>query len=125
MLNLLIVAIGGAFGSVARYSVTTISKGSFGGSFPWGTFIVNLTGSFAIGLLAASLLSKLGNNETLKLLLITGFLGGFTTFSAFSLDTVDLFSRGATILAAAYVLLSVGVAIAATFLGLAIGRALL
>lgn len=125
MLNLFIVAIGGACGSAARYAVTTFCRASFGASFPWGTLIVNLAGSFAIGLLTASLLSKLGNNESLKLLLIAGFLGGFTTFSAFSLDAVDLLNKGATTQAAAYVLSSVGLAITATFLGLAIGRALL
>lgn len=125
MLNVLLVAIGGAIGSVARYGVTRFSVQNFGAGFPWGTVIVNLVGSFFIGFLSAAILSKASNPEPLKLLLITGFLGGFTTFSAFSLDAITLIERGAMPQAGAYIVLSVAPAIIATVAGLAIGRALL
>lgn len=125
MFYLFLVALGGALGSVSRYTVTRMSVTFFGPDFPWGTVIVNLVGSFLIGLMTALLLNKTNNPEPLRLLLVTGFLGGFTTFSAFSLDVLDLIGRGAHLQAASYVLISVLPAIFATFLGLAIGRSLL
>jgi CrcB protein len=125
MFYLSLVALGGALGSVLRYCVTRMSVTMFGAGFPWGTVIVNLVGSSLIGLLTALIINKADNPEPLRLLLITGFLGGFTTFSAFSLDVLDLIARGAHLQAASYVLISVLPAIFATFLGLAIGRSLL
>lgn len=125
MFHLFLVAIGGALGSVARYGVTRATATAFGQGFPWGTIIVNLVGSFFIGFFSAVIISKSNNPEPIRLLLITGFLGGFTTFSAFSLDVLDLIGKGAPLQALSYVLISVLPAIFATFLGLAIGRALL
>jgi CrcB protein len=125
---LLLVFLGGGFGSVLRYGVGAASVALFGAGFPWGTLAVNAAGGLAIGLLAAHLerghgLLGLGPAET-RLLLMAGVLGGFTTFSAFSLETVALWERGAPGLAALYVLASVVLSIGGAAAGLALGRAL-
>ncbi|MCB4824382.1 fluoride efflux transporter CrcB [Roseicella aerolata] len=86
--QLLLVAAGGALGSVLRFLVSTLSAQAFGAAFPWGTLLVNLLGSAAIGLLGG-----LGIGGAWRLLLVTGLLGGFTTFSAFSLETGLLWQR--------------------------------
>ncbi|MBB6179501.1 fluoride efflux transporter CrcB [Pseudorhizobium flavum] len=124
MLHLLLVAAGGATGSVMRYLVGQWSIRLLGPSFPWGTLIVNVLGSFAIGLLAELIARKLDASLEMRLLLVTGFLGGFTTFSAFSLDALVLFERGATGAAVAYILGSVGISLAAVMGGLALGRSM-
>ncbi|MBB3972056.1 fluoride efflux transporter CrcB [Hansschlegelia beijingensis] len=123
MVPVLLVALGGALGSVARYLVNVASSRVFGMGFPWGTLTVNVVGGFAMGLLAALLALKGGSQET-RVFLMTGVLGGFTTFSAFSLDAVALWERGAAGLAAGYVAASVALSIGALFGGLALGRAL-
>ncbi len=99
---LLLVAAGGAAGSVARYLVSLLALSQLGAGFPWGTLAVNVAGSALIGLAAGA-----GLQGEARLLLVTGFLGGFTTFSAFSLETAALAER-APPLAALYVLASVG-----------------
>ena len=93
-----------------------------GKEFPWGTLIVNIAGSFFMGALVVGLL-HLGSNRYAPLLM-TGVLGGFTTFSAFSLDAVTLYERGQGALAAGYVLASVVLSIAALFAGLIMARSL-
>jgi CrcB protein len=105
--SLLMVALGGAAGSVARYLISAAAIESLGAAFPWGTLAVNILGSAAIGIAAG-----LGVQGEARLLLVSGFLGGFTTFSAFSLETGLLFER-APALAALYVLASVGLGLAA------------
>jgi len=105
--SLLCVALGGAAGSVARYLVSIAALALFGAGFPWGTLAVNVVGSAAIGVAAG-----LGLEGPARLLLVTGFLGGFTTFSAFSLETGALFERSPA-LAVLYVLASVGLGLAA------------
>ena len=114
----LLVALGGAVGSCARYALGGWISGRTGGTFPWGTLIVNVTGGLAMGLLAA----RLGpEQETVRLALGVGVLGGFTTFSAFSLETVRLMEHQpglAMLYAAASVVLSVG----ACWAGLMLGR---
>ncbi|MFJ5486868.1 CrcB family protein [Hansschlegelia beijingensis] len=87
MVPVLLVALGGALGSVARYLVNIASSRVFGMGFPWGTLTVNVVGGFAMGLLAALLALK-GGSQEMRVFLMTGVLGGFTTFSAFSLDAV-------------------------------------
>ena len=124
MLHLLLVAAGGATGSVLRYLVGHWSIRLLGPWFPWGTMILNVLGSFAIGVLAELIARKLDDSLEMRLLLVTGFLGGFTTFSAFSLDALVLFERGATGAAAAYILGSVGISLAAVMGGLALGRSM-
>jgi CrcB protein len=105
--NLLLVALGGAAGSVLRYLVSVAALSVLGAAFPWGTLAVNVLGSAAIGVAAGAGIEGQG-----RLLLVTGFLGGFTTFSAFSLETGALFERSPT-LAAAYVAASVALGLAA------------
>lgn len=124
MLHLLLVAFGGATGSVLRYLVGIWSLRQFGPAFPWGTLIVNVIGSLLIGLLAEFVARRLNASAEVRLLLVTGFLGGFTTFSAFSLDALVLMERGATTTAAVYVLASVAVSLAAVMGGLALGRSM-
>lgn len=105
--EMLLVAAGGAIGSVLRYLVALLGLALFGGGFPWGTLAVNVVGSAAIGVLAA-----LGVSGEMRLLLVTGLLGGFTTFSAFSLETGMLWDRSPG-LAALYVAASVTLGLAA------------
>lgn len=124
MIHVLLVAIGGAVGSVARYLVNLWAVRLWGASFPWGTFAVNIIGGFAIGLLSEVIIRKFSASTEMRLLLVTGVLGGFTTFSAFSLDAVGLFERGEIGLSAVYVLSSVVISILAVCGGLALGRAL-
>ena len=114
------VAMGGAAGSVARYGVNRAAMAVFGPGFPVATLIVNVAGSFLMGLLVA-LLAQRGNDWSP--LLMTGLLGGFTTFSAFSLDAVSLWTRGQHATAAAYVTASVALSLAALVAGIALGRA--
>ena len=116
------VALGGALGATLRYLVNVGALRAFGPGFPVATLVVNVAGSFAMGLLAVALLETGANR--LAPLLMTGVLGGFTTFSAFSLDTLTLWERGETTLALTYVALSVGLALAALVAGLALGRGL-
>lgn len=111
------VAIGGAIGSAARLGMYRAIPAQ---GFPWATFAVNVGGSLAMGLLAA-LLAQRGGAAWAPLLL-TGFLGGFTTFSAFSLDALNLWERGQGALAAVYVAGSVVLSLAAVAVGMAIGR---
>lgn len=118
MNNFLQVALGGAVGSAARYGVSILAGRLT--TLPLGTLLVNLTGCFAMGLLAAWL--ALRGGQHLAPLLLTGALGGFTTFSAFALDTLSLWERGAQATAVAYVAGSVIISLAAVTAGLAIGR---
>lgn len=113
------VALGGAIGATARYGVNGLAARLAPG-FPLGTLMVNVIGSFAMGLLAAIFAHRGGHH--LAPFLMTGVLGGFTTFSAFSLDTLTLWERGQGGIAAAYVALSVGISLAAIIAGLAFGR---
>ncbi|MBL0372736.1 fluoride efflux transporter CrcB [Rhizobium sp. KVB221] len=125
MLNILLVAIGGATGSVARYLTGHMTLKLFGPSFPWGTLVVNTIGSLAIGIFAELIARRFDASHELRLLIITGFLGGFTTFSAFSLDVAVMVERGAILPALAYVTASMLVSLLAVFAGLALMRALL
>ncbi|AYD01347.1 fluoride efflux transporter CrcB [Neorhizobium sp. NCHU2750] len=125
MLNLLIVAFGGALGSVCRYLVGIWTLRRFGPVFPWGTLTVNVVGAFAIGLLTEVIARRFNASIELRLLLVTGVLGGFTTWSSFTLDAMALFERGAVMASATYVLGSLVLSFAAVFAGLALGRAML
>ena len=129
----LLVASGGAFGSVVRYAVSGAAQrwlvpgaGVFG-SFPAGTLVVNVSGSLLIGLVAGLAESRALLGAEARLLLVTGILGGYTTFSAFSLETLLLLRAGQTTTALTSVALQVGLGVAAAFAGftiaLAAGRA--
>ncbi|MGH1413990.1 MAG: fluoride efflux transporter CrcB [Pelagimonas sp.] len=114
------VALGGAIGAVLRYLTGVGAVRWLGIGFPWGTLIVNIAGSFSMGVIVVMLAHLSGNR--FAPLLMTGLLGGFTTFSAFSLDAATLYERGDVGLAAGYVLASVVLSIAALFAGLLLAR---
>ena len=116
----LIVFFGAGIGGALRHGVNLASARLFGPGFPLGTLIVNVVGSLAMGLLAGWFAYRTGVPQHWRLFLTTGVLGGFTTFSAFSLDAALLIERHAYGLAAAYVAVSVAVSLAALFAGLAV-----
>jgi CrcB protein len=116
------VAVGGAAGSVARYLVVLGCVRLCGPLFPWGTLAVNVTGSFAMGVLAAVLFRFGAFAETVRHLVMVGFLGGFTTFSSFSLDVFGLAQRGETVAAAGYLLASVIFSVGGLFVGLKVAQ---
>ncbi|MGE0741389.1 MAG: fluoride efflux transporter CrcB [Hyphomonadaceae bacterium] len=118
MMQVLLVALGGAIGSAARYGVSAVAARWFGPSFPWGTLSVNVIGGLAMGVLAARV-GLLHDNA--RLLLGVGVLGGFTTFSAFSLETVRLLEQQPAH-AFGYVLASVVLSVGACWLGYSLGR---
>ena len=118
---LFLVMIGGALGAGARHLVGRATLAWFGPGFPYGTLSVNILGGLFMGLLVG-LLARLGGGDHWRLFVGVGVLGGFTTFSSFALDTVNLIDRGATVMALAYVLMSVIAAIVAVFAGLALTR---
>ncbi|MEO1702175.1 MAG: fluoride efflux transporter CrcB [Pseudomonadota bacterium] len=122
---ILLIALGGASGAVGRHLVSGWAARAFGSGFPYGTLAVNVIGSLAMGMLIAWLAKRSAGDAHLRLLLATGFLGGFTTFSAFSLDVALLYERGAWSMAATYILASVLLTVAAVFAGLTIMRSLL
>lgn len=107
MRNLLLVMLGGAIGAGFRYQLSSAANHHLGSQFPSGTLIVNLLGSLLAGLLAALLIGQSSAGEPLRLFLGIGMLGGFTTFSAFSVEAIELFQRGEGLLAGAYVASSV------------------
>ena len=118
--SILQVALGGAVGAVLRYLTNVGVMRLIGPGFPWGTLIVNIAGSFAMGVLVVVLAHKGGMR--FAPLLMTGVLGGFTTFSAFSLDTLTIWERGEPVSAFIYVAVSVLVSLAAIVAGLSVAR---
>ncbi len=126
MLNLyLAVAAGGAAGSVARYFFAGQAVRLLGAGFPWGTLGVNIIGSLAMGLVSGLISARTSLPQEIQLFLGVGLLGGFTTFSAFSLDVIALYERGQFALAAAYSAASFGLSVGALMLGLTFMRRLL
>jgi fluoride exporter len=117
------VAAGGALGSVARFLTVTAATHVFGVKFPLGTVLVNVVGSFAIGFIVCFMMRKFPGNEALRYFLTTGFLGGFTTFSAFSLDVLDMLQRGDTAGSVIYVIGTVGLALIGVLTGYAWAQA--
>lgn len=117
----LLVFLGGGLGASARYTINRLTLHLLGPGFPWGTIAVNVAGSLAVGI-AVGLFTGLEASLGTRLFLVTGFLGGFTTFSAFSLDAVTLAQRGQTGSALAYVALSVIVSLGAAAAGLWLTR---
>ena len=120
----LLVAVGGAAGAALRHLFGVAATRALGLAFPWGTLGVNVLGSLLMGLLVAWLAARGEGGTQLRLLLATGLLGGFTTFSSFSLDAVALWERGEAVLAGAYVGGSVLLGVVALLLGLVVGRSL-
>jgi CrcB protein len=118
------VALGGAVGSAARYGVNVLSGRMLGTAFPWHTLIVNVAGSFVMGVLVGLMAARWNVGTDARAFLTTGILGGFTTFSAFALDFALLVERRAPVLAGSYVAASVILSLAAIMAGLALVRAL-
>lgn len=122
---LLLATAGGAIGAGTRHLVNVGMARAFGTAFPWGTLTVNLVGSLLMGILVELLVLRYSGSAPLRAFLGTGFLGGFTTFSAFSLDIYALGERGETGLALAYAAGSVLAGLAALYAGIALVRAVL
>lgn len=121
-MNYVLVFVGGGLGATLRHVINITCARCMGTAFPWGTFIINVTGSTVMGLIAGYFAFKGEASYPWRLFLMTGILGGYTTFSAFSLDTALLYERGEIGLALAYVLGSVVLSIAGLFCGLAVVR---
>jgi len=126
MTNLLLIALGGAIGASLRHLSGTVILRLAGPAFPYGTLFVNVAGSLVMGFFIAWLVKRTGGSSNeMRLFFATGVLGGFTTFSAFSLDVANLIEGGNMSSALIYVLASVGFCVLAVFIGLWIGRAIL
>ncbi len=121
-MHILLVALGGAIGASFRHLVGILTLRIFGSGFPWGTITVNIVGSFVMGIIVELVARKFSASMEWRLFLMTGMLGGFTTFSSFSLDTVFLWERGEAAIAFGYVVASVVLSVAALFAGLALVR---
>jgi len=117
-----IVFFGGGLGAALRHGMNLAAARAFGTAFPYGTFIINVTGSILMGLIAGYFAFKGGASQHWRLFLTTGILGGYTTFSAFSLDAALLYERGETLGAALYVIGSVVLSILGLFAGLYVVR---
>lgn len=120
----LVVFLGAGLGGALRHGVNVLAARLLGYGFPWGTLIVNVAGGLLLGIIAELLLLKGVGNQPLRLFLTTGLLGGFTTFSAFSLDSAVMWQRGDYALLGGYAAGSVILSIAALFGGMAATRAL-
>jgi CrcB protein len=120
--NILLVGFGGGLGSMARYLCQKWAADNYPHAFPWGTFAVNVTGCFAIGIFWGLAFKSFDTNESWKLFLMTGLCGGFTTFSAFTLEGVGLLREQRLLLFFSYVTASVVLGLLATYAGMKITR---
>ncbi len=125
MKELVVVAVGGALGAVSRYVVYVLAGLLLGTGFPYGTLIVNIVGSFVMGVLVEGMALAWTIPEQARMFLTVGILGAFTTFSTFSLDVAVLYERGRLDLAAFYILTSVVCSVGALFAGLYVVRQVL
>lgn len=125
MKTLIFVAIGGALGAICRYCVEIAATQLGSGQFPWGTFTVNIVGSFVLGVLAAAMTFAWSPSPELRAFLVVGLLGGFTTFSAFSMDVAVLIEKDRLALAAVYLIGTVTISVAGLFAGLKLTRMVL
>jgi CrcB protein len=123
-MNYLIVFVGGGLGAALRHGFNVLFARILGTAFPYATLFENVTGSLVMGLLVATFAFKSDIPQHMRLFLTTGILGGYTTFSTFSLDTAVLYERGDLGQAALYVLLSVVLSVGGLFAGLAVVRAI-
>ena len=123
MWTVLGVGVAGALGALARYGIASYVAARHPGPFPLGTFLINVAGSFVLGLLFGALVEREALSPALRVSLTVGFLGAFTTFSTFTLETFRLVEDGALGAALAYVAASLAVGLLAVWLGVAVGRA--
>ena len=121
-MGFLIVFLGGGLGAALRHGINLMSAKTLGTAFPYSTLIINITGSIVMGLIAGYFAFKGDASQHWRLFLTTGILGGYTTFSAFSLDVALHYERGELGLTALYILISVGLSIGGLFAGLALVR---
>jgi len=122
MLQIMMVGIGGALGSILRFLMSSVMVAWLGRDFPFGTLTINVLGSFLMGLLAIVLVEHLDLDAVWRTTILVGFLGGFTTFSSFSLETLHLFLAAETFKALLYMGLSVVLCVGAAALGLKVGQ---
>ncbi|MGE3747295.1 MAG: fluoride efflux transporter CrcB [Sphingomonadaceae bacterium] len=120
---MLLVMFGGALGAGFRYHLGKVALQNMGPGFPWGTWIANLLGGLMMGVLAGTLTRLVDGGEPLRLFLGVGVLGGFTTFSAFSLETYNMLVRGDAVMAIAYAVSSVAGSIVMLYFGILLTRA--
>lgn len=125
MKEFLSVFFGGAVGSIARFYFGSFVQNVLGQSFPWGILLVNVSGSFLIGLFSVIFLQLFKIAPVFRLLLLTGFLGGYTTFSGFSLDVLDMLKYGMAVPAILYIIASVVLCLAAAWFGMSLGEVLM
>lgn len=123
LLAVLAVALGGALGSVARYAVSNLFFQRLGVGFPWGTFAINVSGAFVIGVVMQLAATRVGLSPVVRLFVATGVLGGYTTFSAFAYETYLLGGEGLALQGVAYAAGSVIAGVAAAYLGVVAVRA--
>ena len=124
MNQVIAIAIGGALGSVLRYWLSTGVYGFLGRGFPYGTLAVNVLGCLAMGMLFVLLVERVSDNTVLRAGILIGVLGGFTTFSSFSIETFNLIEQGAVLKAATNMAASLFVCLGATWLGVILARQL-
>lgn len=120
--SILLVGIGGGAGSIFRFLVSHFSKKYWNGEFPLGTFLVNISGCFLIGILAGYLLKAHNSGTDLRMLLVVGFCGGYTTFSAFALENFELIHSGKITITLFYTLASMILGIVFVWLGIALSK---
>ena len=120
--QIIAIMVGGALGAVSRYGVSQLMASTFGRSFPYGTITVNVLGSFLMGYLTIYLMNKVNVDPMLRMVLLVGFLGAFTTFSTFSMDTLNLIQSGFVTKAFLNILLNVTCSLTAVWLGVILAR---
>ena len=124
MNQLIAIAAGGAFGAVARFGVSTGVYAMMGRSFPYGTLAVNVIGSLLMGLLYVMLIERLSLSPEFRAILLIGFLGSFTTFSTFSMETLSLIEQAQLLKAAVNIVASVALCLLATWIGVIVARSI-
>ena len=122
MWTMLVIAVGAAVGANLRYALSLWAARQWGTAFPYGTLLINVSGSFAIGVVMVLLTTRFTSGNAWRLLLVTGLLGGFTTFSSFSYESYMLLISGSWLAAGVNILASVGMGLVGMFLGVGMAR---
>lgn len=120
--QILVIMLGGSLGALMRFIVSTSVTAKLGNNFPYGTLTVNVLGSFVMGFLAMFLVERMGLDPLLRLGIFVGFLGAFTTFSTFSMETLNLFEQGESLRALVNMFVSVVLSVLAVWLGVLAGK---